>query len=99
MRYDLRVGRLPRAAALLSACAGNTHTGPDADDSLLQRMLVAEDARGTGAEGIAPLLEGQRSGDSTRRFVTNRAFARLKWIPSAPRPAVNRPARPPAARP
>ncbi|MFI5245350.1 MAG: hypothetical protein ACHQQR_09020, partial [Gemmatimonadales bacterium] len=97
--YDQRLRRVLGAAALLTACAGNTRTGSADDDSLLQRMLVAEDSRGTGAEGIAPLLEGQKSADSTLRFVADRAFARLKWTPAAPPPAANRPARAPAARP
>jgi cyclophilin family peptidyl-prolyl cis-trans isomerase len=79
------------AAALFSACAGRARTGASgADNTLLQRMLVAEDARGTGAEGIAPLLEGQKSGDSTIRFVASRALERLKWAPTPPAPAANR---------
>jgi cyclophilin family peptidyl-prolyl cis-trans isomerase len=62
-------------------------------------MLVAEDARGTGAEGTAPLLEGQKSGDSTLRFVANRALVRLEWAPTPPAaPAANRPPRAPAPR-
>jgi cyclophilin family peptidyl-prolyl cis-trans isomerase len=97
-----REGRLRRiigAAAFLSACAGHATTGAaPADDSLLQRMLVAEDARGTGAEGIAPLLEGEKSADSTLRFVANRALERLKWTPAPAPPASNRPPRAPAPR-
>lgn len=62
-------------------------------------MLVAEDARGLGAEGTAPLLEGQKSSDSTLRFVANRALVRLKWTPTPPAaPAANRPPRIPAER-
>ena len=88
------------AAALLQACAGHANTGiAAADDSLLQRMLVAEDARGTGAEGITPLLEGLKSGDSTLRMVANRGLARLKWTPTPPAPVTNRPPRPAAPRP
>jgi cyclophilin family peptidyl-prolyl cis-trans isomerase len=88
------------AAALLQGCAGHANTGvAAADDSLLQRMLVAEDARGTGPEGIAPLLEGQKSSDSTIRMVANRGLARLKWRPTPPAPVANRPARPPVQRP
>jgi len=45
---------------------------------LLQRMLAAEDARGTGAEGIAPLLEGAKSADSTIRRVAVRGLGRLQ---------------------
>ncbi len=64
-------------------------------------MLVAEDARGTGADGIAPLLEGAKSDDSTIRFVANRGLERLKWTPTPPAaPRANRPVRPPTpARP
>jgi cyclophilin family peptidyl-prolyl cis-trans isomerase len=82
--------------ALLQGCAGHANTGiATADDSLLQRMLVAEDSRGMGAEGIAPLLEGQKSGDSTLRMVANRGLSRLRWTPAPPATATNRPPRPP----
>ncbi|MGH7655452.1 MAG: peptidylprolyl isomerase [Gemmatimonadaceae bacterium] len=89
------------ATALLQACAGRPGTAvAPTDSSLLQRMLVAEDARGTGAEGIAPLLEGEKSGDSTLRAVAVRGLARLKWTPAPPaRPANRGGARAPAARP
>ncbi|HEV8409398.1 MAG TPA: peptidylprolyl isomerase [Gemmatimonadaceae bacterium] len=96
------------AAALFSACAGRARTGASTgNDALLQRMLVAEDARGTGAEGIAPLLEGEKSGDSTLHAVAVRGLARLKWTPTPPappanrgtsRPAADRPPAPPCAR-
>ena len=67
------------AAALLSACAGHAHVGASrADDALLQRMLVAEDSRGTGAEGIAPLLEGALTSDTTLRRVAIRGLGRLQ---------------------
>jgi cyclophilin family peptidyl-prolyl cis-trans isomerase len=95
----VRLRRLIGAAAFLSACAGHATTGmAPANDSLLQRMLVAEDARGKGAEGVAPLLEGQRSTDSTLGFVANRALERLQWTPVPPAPPSNRPPRT-AARP
>lgn len=82
-----RLRHILGAAALLSGCAVGAHTGASgADDSLLQRMLVAEDARGTGAEGIAPLLEGERSSDSTLRAVAIRGLTRLKWSPTPPPP-------------
>ena len=54
---------------------------PNPNDALLQRILVAEDARGTGAEGTKPLLEGLASKDSTIRNVAARAFGRLGWAP------------------
>ena len=77
------------------------HSGASsANDALLQRVLVAEDARGTGVDGIAPLLEGQKSSDSTIRFVANRGLERLKWAPTPPAPPGNRgAARPPIDRP
>jgi cyclophilin family peptidyl-prolyl cis-trans isomerase len=96
-RHEVRLRRLIGAAAFLSACAGHATTGAvPADDSLLQRMLVAEDARGTGREGVAPLLEGQKSSDSTMRFVASRALQRLKWTPTPAPPPSTRPPRTPA---
>ncbi|MES2306158.1 MAG: HEAT repeat domain-containing protein [Gemmatimonadota bacterium] len=44
----------------------------------LQRLLVAEDARGTGEAGLAPLLEGIRSSDSLLRRVAVRGIGRLQ---------------------
>ena len=83
------------AAALFSACT--IHFKSDTsftDDSLLQRMLVAEDARGTGAEGLAPLLEGEKSSDSTLHAVAVRGLARLKdsGLKSSNGPATSTPA-------
>jgi cyclophilin family peptidyl-prolyl cis-trans isomerase/HEAT repeat protein len=66
--------------ALLFAtkCAGVGSAAPVAADStLLQRMLVAEDARGTGSEGLGPLLEGAKSGDAGIRRLAIRALGRL----------------------
>ena len=86
----------------LSACSTNTPpvTRSHPDTTLLNRMLIAEDARGTGAEGIAPLLEGEMSSDSTLHAVAVRGLARLKWAPAPPAPSANRAApRPPADRP
>ncbi len=93
--------RIRAAAALLAAaCAPHANPVTPADgESLLQRMLVAEDARGTGAEGTAPLLEGAQSSDSTLRFVANRALERLKWAPTPPPPPSNRPPRAQTERP
>src|SRR5450631_938278 len=91
------------AAALLSACTMHFRSGTTfTDDAFLQRMLVAEDARGTGPEGINPLLEGIKSSDTLLRRVAERGLARLKWAPTPPAPApppvANRAARPPARR-
>ena len=46
--------------------------------SALQRLLVAEDARGYGVDGITPLVEGLRSGDSLFRRVAVRGIGRLQ---------------------
>ncbi len=93
-RHSFDVGRLQRRPALrgficavallqlLQACAGRTRPAASpADDALLQRILVAEDARGTGPEGTTPLLEGLASKDSTLRYAAARAFGRLGWAP------------------
>ena len=95
----MRLRRRSGAAAFLSACAGHATTGAvPAGDSLLQRMLVAEDARGTGPEGVGPLLEGQKSSDTLLHRVAVRGLERLKWAPTPPAaPRANRPVRAPAA--
>jgi cyclophilin family peptidyl-prolyl cis-trans isomerase/HEAT repeat protein len=93
-RHSFDVGRLQRRPALrgficavallllVQACAGRTRPAASpADDALLQRILVAEDARGTGPEGTKPLLEGLASKDSTLRYAAARAFGRLGWAP------------------
>src|SRR5471032_1468036 len=81
----LRRGMLLGAAALLTACTIRFNQSTSfTDESLLQRMLVAEDARGTGAEGIAPLLEGEKSSDTLIHRVAVRGLERLKWAPTPP---------------
>ena len=60
-------------------CAGaQLSAGRPLDAALLRRLLAAEDARGTGADGIAPLLEGARSGDTALARVAVRALGRLQ---------------------
>ena len=81
----LRRGFLLGAAVFLTACT--IHFKQETsfnNDSLLQRMLVAEDARGTGAEGMAPLLEGEKSSDTLIHRVAVRGLERLKWVPTPP---------------
>lgn len=65
-------------ALLLPAplCAQLRASPPNLD--ALQRLLVAEDARGTGAAGMAPLLEGIRSSDTLLRRVAVRGIGRLQ---------------------
>ncbi len=48
------------------------------DTAALQRLLVAEDARGTGADGIAPMVEGLASRDPLMRRVAVRGVGRLQ---------------------
>jgi cyclophilin family peptidyl-prolyl cis-trans isomerase/HEAT repeat protein len=48
------------------------------DTALLRRILVAEDQRGKGVEGTAPLAEGLASKDTLLRRVAIRAFGRLQ---------------------
>ena len=48
------------------------------DTARLQRLLVAEDARGTGRDSVAPLLEGLESRDPMLRRVAVRAVGRLQ---------------------
>ena len=50
--------------------------GPDR--TALQRILVAEDARGHGADGLGPLLDALGSPDSVLRRVAVRGLGRLQ---------------------
>ena len=78
------------AAGQATAPAG----GAAVDTALLQRLLVAEDARGTGAEGIDPLLTALSGRDTLLRRLAVRALGRLqrpelgrRLIPSLADPA------------
>jgi cyclophilin family peptidyl-prolyl cis-trans isomerase/HEAT repeat protein/uncharacterized membrane protein len=48
------------------------------DTAALQRLLVAEDARGTGADGLAPLFEASRGPDTLLRRLAVRGLGRLQ---------------------
>jgi cyclophilin family peptidyl-prolyl cis-trans isomerase/HEAT repeat protein len=65
---------------LASASRGLAQT----DTAALQRLLTSEDARGTGPDGMAPLLDGLRSDDSLMRRVAARAVGRLQKPELAP---------------
>ncbi len=56
--------------------AGCLPEGPDL--LVLDAILAAEDARGTGPERLTPLLEGIASGDASVRAVAVRALGRLE---------------------
>lgn len=49
-----------------------------ADTALWRRMLAAEDARGRGDDGVAPLREGRRAADAELRAWAVRALGRLE---------------------
>jgi cyclophilin family peptidyl-prolyl cis-trans isomerase/HEAT repeat protein len=60
--------------AIAPLCAGDVL----AQTSLRQRIVVAEDARVATAEGIAPMLEGLRSGDFGLVAIAARALGRFE---------------------
>ena len=72
MRYSLA------AALLLIPCVVPAQTATRPDTSALQRLLEAEDHRGTGREGIRPILDGMAGGDTLLRRVAARAAGRLQ---------------------
>jgi cyclophilin family peptidyl-prolyl cis-trans isomerase/HEAT repeat protein len=52
--------------------------GAIADTAALQRLLMAEDARGTGAEGLEPLLTALEGGDTLMRRLAVRGLGRFQ---------------------
>src|SRR5262245_43990151 len=48
------------------------------DTAALQRLLVAEDARGTGTDGLAPLLDALRGPDTLLRRLAVRGLGRFQ---------------------
>lgn len=71
----------PIAWSILLMLAARPLAGQEravADTAALQRLLVAEDARGTGAEGVGPLLEALGASDSLLRRVAVRGVGRLQ---------------------
>ena len=54
------------------------------DTSRLQRLLTAEDARGTGPDGLTPLLDARSSPDTLLRRIAVRGLGRMQ------RPALGR---------
>jgi cyclophilin family peptidyl-prolyl cis-trans isomerase len=64
----------PLAAGQAAAPAAATAV----DTAFLQRLLVAEDARGTGAEGLAPLLTALSGGDTLLRRLAVRGLGRFQ---------------------
>ncbi|HEY9441763.1 MAG TPA: HEAT repeat domain-containing protein, partial [Gemmatimonadales bacterium] len=54
------------------------------DTTTLQRVLTAEDARGTGPDGLTPLLDARSSPDTLLRRIAVRGLGRMQ------RPALGR---------
>jgi cyclophilin family peptidyl-prolyl cis-trans isomerase/HEAT repeat protein len=75
-------------ALLLSLCLlggqrpqelnAQTAATPSLDTVRLQRLLVAEDVRGTGADGVAPLLDALRGQDTLLRRLAVRGLGRFQ---------------------
>ena len=63
-----------------SLAAGQTPaaSGAAVDTALLQRLLVAEDARGTGADGVDPLLTALSGSDTLLRRLAVRGLGRFQ---------------------
>ena len=79
--------RAARCLAVLIALASGAASaqGPALPDTTaLQRLLAAEDARGTGPDGLAPLLDARSSPDTLLRRVAVRGLGRMQ------RPALGR---------
>src|SRR5262245_14904045 len=79
--------RAARCLAVLIALASGTASaqGPAlTDTTALQRLLAAEDARGTGPDGLAPLLDARSSPDTLLRRLAVRGLGRMQ------RPALGR---------
>jgi hypothetical protein len=57
---------------------GKLSPGPTPRHCAPPEILIAEDARGTGLDGIAPLLDGLKSSDTMLRRVAIRGRGRLQ---------------------
>ena len=66
------------AVAVFSRSAAQTPAAAPTDTAALQRLLVAEDARGTGRDGIEPLLAALSSSDTLLRRVAVRGLGRFQ---------------------
>jgi cyclophilin family peptidyl-prolyl cis-trans isomerase/HEAT repeat protein len=75
-RFALLIALAPVPASAQAAAPPDTTT--------LQRLLAAEDARGTGADGLNPLLDARSSPDTLLRRLAVRGLGRMQ------RPALGR---------
>jgi cyclophilin family peptidyl-prolyl cis-trans isomerase len=76
MRARVSLLALGLALTLWAPLAAGQMAAPDI--ALLQRLLVAEDARGTGAEGLDPLLTALSGGDTLLRRLAVRGLGRFQ---------------------
>lgn len=77
MRF-VRLGAGATAFLVATALPARAQQAIRSEPLTLQRILVAEDNRGTGADGLAPLLTGMRSSDTLFRRVSVRALGRIQ---------------------
>jgi cyclophilin family peptidyl-prolyl cis-trans isomerase/HEAT repeat protein len=75
-RFHILAGT-PLLACVVTGAVAAQRSAP-VDTALLQRMLVAEDARGTSTGGITPLVSTLRSPDTLLRRVAVRGIGRLQ---------------------
>src|SRR3954468_7499427 len=83
--YMLRVAC--RIAVMILLAPGTGTAQPPAqqpDTTTLQRLLAAEDARGTGPDGLSPLLDARSAPDTLLRRLAVRGLGRMQ------RPALGR---------
>jgi cyclophilin family peptidyl-prolyl cis-trans isomerase len=74
----LRIGFCLCMACPARLGAAQAPVDPGVDTVALQRLLVAEDARGTGPEGLGPLLTALRRPDSLLRRLAVRGLGRMQ---------------------
>src|SRR3954471_17761776 len=82
VRYPVLSGL---ALSVALAGAANAQKRAAVDTTALQRLLVAEDARGKGADGVKPLLDALASRDTLFRRVAARGIGRLQRPDLGPR--------------
>src|SRR5439155_23924374 len=66
------------AALMLSPRAGAAQAPATTDSLALQRLLVAEDGRGTGRDGLSPLIAALTSTDTLLRRLAVSGLGRLQ---------------------
>jgi cyclophilin family peptidyl-prolyl cis-trans isomerase/HEAT repeat protein len=77
----LRARSLPLLLALIlspAPVAAQVRGGVPVDTAALQRLLMAEDARGTGRDGLEPLLSALAGSDTLLRRLAVRGLGRLQ---------------------